>query len=132
MRLPSLQNVLYVNAFFSTVCAVATFVATDLLVSHVLSVPPLVFQVLGIGLVAFALFVFMVARATPLSHTLVMSIFIADVLWLLATPVLLIVMAERIPSTGIVFIIEIAVVVAVLATLEWQGLRRLSALQQSR
>lgn len=130
MRLPSLQNVLYANVTFSTACAVAVLAATDLFVSHVLSVPPLVFQVLGVGLIAFALFVFMVARATPLSRKLVMSIFIADVLWVLATPVLLVVMAERIPSTGYVFIVEIAVVVAILALLEWKGLQRLSAAQQ--
>lgn len=130
MRLPSLQNVLYANVTFSTACAVALFAATDLFVSHVLSVPPLVFQVLGIGLCAFALFVYMAARAAPLSRKLVTSIFIADVLWVLATPVLLIVMTERIPPLGELFIVEIAVVVAIFAILEWKGLKRLAAVQQ--
>ncbi len=129
MRLPSLQSVLYANVTFSTVCAIVTFAATDLLVANVLSVPSLVYQILGAGLFAFAVFVLMVARAVPLSCRMVKAIFIADVAWVLATPVLLMVMAERIPPMGSVFIIEIALAVAVLATLEWMGLKRLSTVQ---
>lgn len=127
MRTPSLQSVLYANVTFSAACAVTMLVATDPLVRNVMMVPPLVFQLLGVGLLGFALFVFMVARQKPLSRNLVMSIFVADLGWVLATPILLLAMAERIPASGNIFIVEIALVVAVLAVLEWRGLKAVGA-----
>lgn len=121
-----LRNVLYANAIFSTLCA-ALFLLDSGPIAIFLGWPlvwPIV--IIGVGLLPFALLVYKTARNLPQGKRLVWLIFEMDLLWVVASIVVLLMQWPTSTTTGGRWAIGIvAEIVALFAILEYIGLRRL-------
>jgi hypothetical protein len=84
-----------------------------------------VFTVLGVGLLVFALDVFITARKPEPSRGKALIIFCADVGWVVLTPVVMLLLADRITSLGNILLMDIAVIVGIFAAFEWRGIGKL-------
>lgn len=85
---------------------------------------PDVLMVIGIGLVAFAVLNFTTARETPLNRTKAWIIFEVNVLWVIASIVVLATNMFDLNTIGNVITLVLALGVAGIAFIEWLGLRR--------
>ena len=90
---------------------------------------PEVLMLIGIGLILFAVFNFTTARETPLSRTKAWIIFEINVLWVIASIVILAANVFDMNTTGNVITLVMAVGVAGIAFIEWLGLRQGAARQ---
>ena len=99
MEIPKLKTVLYANAIFCSVSAGVILVAPGLLAQHVINLPVIVFMILGIGLMVFALDVFMTARKPAVTTGRALYIFCADVAWVVLTPVVMLLLATVLDSS---------------------------------
>ena len=126
MRVPKINTTLYANAVFSVTSGVVFLLFPGFLAESIIELPSIVFLVLGIGLLLFALDVYLTARKNPPSRGKVLYIFGADVAWVVGTPIALLLLADRMTSLGVMLFIDIAVIVAVFAALEWFGLAKLT------
>ena len=124
MGIPKIQTTLYANAIFSLNSAAVFLLFPGFLARAVIDLPSIVFRVLGIGLLLFAVDVFLTARKNPPSRGKVLYIFGADVAWVVGTPVVLVLLADQITGVGMMLLIDIAIIVGVFAALEWLGLSR--------
>ena len=128
MHLPRIQTTLYANALFSSFCGLFMLLDSGWWSAEVLDVPEVVFIVLGAGLLLFALDVLLLARAVPPSILRLKIIFAADLAWVAATPILLLLYADYFSSLGVWLTVDVAVIVAMFAMLEWLGIKRRNAL----
>lgn len=123
MPKPNLKTVLYANTVFSTVCGFLMLMFAGWISSQALEFPSVVFVVMGAGLLAFAAAVFYIAVKLPGTAKLAKLVFWADVGWVVATPVAMIVLADNLTPLGNWMLIDIAVMVGVLALLEWRAMK---------
>ncbi|HYD07954.1 MAG TPA: hypothetical protein VEC60_19625 [Reyranella sp.] len=86
----------------------------------------IVFELLGVGVVAFGLLCGWVASREALPQGLARLIFAADIAWVAASALVLMLPAAW-TGIGIAGIAVVALIVADLAVLEYLGLRRLNA-----
>ena len=126
MQTAFLKKVLFSNAIFSSACALVLVAAPGKLAPLFGSIPNWIFIALGIGLLIFAIDVWWIAGKLPRSLARAKFIFYADVGWVLATPLVLITAGGALSFWGIVLLADIAIVVALLAMLEWIGIKRAS------
>ena len=125
MRIPKIQTTLYANAAFCSLSALLIVFLPGLLAEYIINLPAMVFILLGAGLLVFALDVFLTARKTSPSRGKVLYIFFADKSWLLMTPVVMIMLSDRITSLGNILLVDIALVVAVFAAFEWAEISKM-------
>lgn len=125
MPMPQLKSTLMANALFSTLCGIGLLVAPVYIAQLLGHVPIWLCLTLGIGLLIFALDVIWITNQLPHSVHRAKIIFFADVAWVLITPILLTVFNNYLSEIGRIILVDIAVVVALLAWLEWAGLRKL-------
>lgn len=85
---------------------------------------PTVILVLGPGLIAYALIVFLQSRAQPLSLPFARFAIVADLLWVLSSAVLIFTDLVTITTAGKWAIAIIADIVLVFAIVQYIGLRR--------
>jgi hypothetical protein len=85
----------------------------------------IVFELLGVGVIAFGVLCAWVASRETLPQGLARLILAADLAWV-AGSVLVLALPASWTTTGVVGIVVVAVIVADLAILEYLGLRRLS------
>lgn len=125
MIIPKLNTVLYANAAFCSLSALVALVLPGFLAQYIIDLPIAVFIVLGIGLLVFALDVFLTAGKSAPSRGKILYIFCADVAWVVLTPVMMLLLADRITSLGNLLLIDIAIIVGAFAACEWLGIGKL-------
>jgi len=90
--------------------------------------PAPAYAALGAALLAFAALVWWTARRLDARRFLVPWIVAADALWVLVTPVVMLLGAGAVSPAGHLLLAAIAVAVAMLAALQWKGLNRFGRL----
>jgi hypothetical protein len=124
-RLTWLRNILFVDALF---CALGglVFAVGAAPLGNLTGMNASLLAVIGVSLVMWATVPFMAARREPTNPSTVMFVVVVNVAWVVASVTLLI--ADPFASTtiGKWFTLIIADVVAVLAVLQFIGVRRLS------
>ena len=129
-----LRRTLWGNAVFSVISgavlvAFATpfaLLATEAPVSVMGLDLALVFELLGLGVVAFGAICAWAASRETLPRSWAQVIFAADIAWVVGSALVLMLPAAW-TTAGIVGIAVVALIVADLAVLEYLGLRRLAA-----
>lgn len=117
-----MRNVLIANVVFSTTFGVLFTLAAGAIVDFT-GVPwGLYYRALGIGLLAFAGFVFYTMRT--LEPRLIWTVFVLDVAWVVGSYVLLVLNVLPITTAAKWAFAVIADAVLVFALLEWWGMRR--------
>jgi hypothetical protein len=86
----------------------------------------LVFELLGLGVIAFGLLCAWIASRETMPQSWARVIFAADLAWVLGS-VLVLALPASWTTAGVVGIVVVALIVADLALLEYLGLRRLGA-----
>ena len=124
MKIPSIQTILYANSAFCLSSTAVILVFPGQLAEYVINLPRGVLMALSVGLLLFALGVWLTAREVTPSRGRVLVIFGADVAWVVLTPVILLFLQGRITSLGNLVLVDIALVVAALAAFEWLALGR--------
>ena len=127
-----LRRTLSGNAVFSVISgAVLAIFATRLAAAASTAKPalfglelPTLFELLGVGVVAFGGLCAWVARQPMLSRGLARMIFAADIAWV-AGSLLVLALPAAWTTAGVAGIAVLALIVADLAVLEYLGLRRL-------
>lgn len=129
-----LRRTLWGNAVFSVISGVVLVALARpfaaLATEAPLSVGSLelatVFQLLGVGVVAFGAIAGWAASREPLPRGWAQVVFAADVAWVAGSALVLLLPAPW-SMVGIAGIVVVALIVADIAVLEYLGLRRLSA-----
>ena len=129
-----LRRTLWGNAAFSVVSGATLAVlagpfaraATDAPVSVLGLDLAILFELLGVGVVAFGALCAWIASRPELPQGLARFIFAADLAWV-AGSVLVLALPASWTTAGIAGIVVLAVIVADLAILEYLGLRKMSA-----
>lgn len=129
-----LRRTLWGNAAFSVIsgAGLAAFAgpfaraATDAPVSVLGLDLAVLFELLGVGVVAFGALCAWIASRPEVPQGLARLIFVADIAWV-AGSVLVLALPASWTTAGIAGIVVLALIVADLAILEYLGLRRMSA-----
>lgn len=120
-----IRRALTVNFWVTAANAVA-FLAGAHWLGPVFGVPPVVLWVLGVGLLAFALHAGYVARKDRIARGEAIYFVAADVAYVLASVVVVIGFPGLMSGWGRLFFAAAADVVAILAIVEYAGLRRMT------
>ncbi|MGJ3257064.1 MAG: hypothetical protein ACFE0K_12150 [Alcanivorax sp.] len=120
----SLKTALLFNAVFSAVCGGVLLLLPSAVAALMGDFNPLILMVLGAGLLLFAVDVAWVATRKPISQLLAKMITTADVAWVLATPVVMMVAAPWLSFWGQVLLLDVALLVGFCALCQWRGLQR--------
>ncbi|MBQ23623.1 hypothetical protein [Alcanivorax sp.] len=120
----SLKNALLFNAACSALLGAALLLAPDVLASLMGEFSSLILTILGGTLLFFAADVAFVATRQPVSPGLAKMITVADLAWVLATPVVMLMGAPWLSFWGHVLLLDVALLVAFCALLQWRGLQR--------
>ena len=121
-----LQKVLWTNAVFSLLCGLLLLIFPKVISVWLGTVPPWLLILLALGLLVFALDVFWIAGKLPQAKVRAQIIFWADIGWVAMTPVALWFFASYFTTVGMFIVLDIALIVAVFALLEWKGLQQLT------
>lgn len=127
MSLPKIHVVLYANASFCLASALLILLLPGILANYLIDLPLIVFRILGVGLLLFAVDVFFTARNSSPSYGKLLYIFGADLAWVVLTPVVMLLLQDRITSLGNLVLVDVALIVAVFAVGEWLAMRRMGA-----
>jgi hypothetical protein len=119
-----LRRVLWANALFSTAVALLCLAAAAPLANLTGLQPPAIFLGLGLVILPFAAAVAWVAQRAVDNLSLVRTIFFLDVGWVAVSLVLLLGGWLPLTAAGWWAVVLVADVVALLAVLEYVGLRR--------
>lgn len=117
-----LRRTLWGNAVFSVVSGAALAIFATRFAAAASSAKP---ALLGVGVIAFGGLCAWVARQPELPRGLAQFIFVADIVWVLGSALVLALPASW-TTSGVVGIVVLALIVADLAVLEYLGLRRLN------
>ncbi|MDX1522526.1 MAG: hypothetical protein R3264_12940 [Anaerolineae bacterium] len=119
-----LRRTLQANAIFSTLSGLLLTIGAQPVTEMLgLSASWVIFAV-GLSLLPFAGFVYFVSRKAPLNRTAATLILEGDILWVIASAVLLFSGWVQFSATGWWAVAIVADIVAVFAVLEWIGLRQ--------
>ena len=89
--------------------------------------PAWLIMAFGIALLLFAVDVGLIAQWKNASVSLVGFVFAADLLWVVAVPVILVLFPSAFTTLGIIASLAVTVVVAGFAAIEWKGLKQMLA-----
>ena len=121
-----LKKTLVANALFCFTCGVLLLLLTGPIANWLGNPPLWTLFTLGLSLIVFAADVVWISRGLPESLFRARIIFWADTAWVVLTPFLILIFRSVVPYVGIFLLIDIAVVVALFAWLEWKGLQQLT------
>jgi len=129
-----LRRTLWGNAVFSVISGAILVafarpfaaLATDAPVSVAGLELAIVFELLGVGVIAFGAIAGWAASRETLPRGWAQTVFVADVAWVAGSALVLLLPAPW-SAIGIAGIVVVALIVADIAVLEYLGLRRLSA-----
>lgn len=119
-----IRRTLKINAAFSALGGLLMLDFAEAITRSMGSFPVLITQVVGAALVLFALDVLWVATRKTLSATFVKLIYAADVAWVLATPVVMMVFQNQLSLWGHLLLVDVAIAVLAFAWFEGKGLRQ--------
>lgn len=128
----SLKYALLFNATCSALLGAALLLAPDVLASLMGEFSSLILKILGGALLFFAADVAFVATRQPVSPGLAKMITVADLAWVLATPVVMLLGSSWLSFWGHVLLLDVALLVAFCALCQWRGLQRQALQQQPR
>ena len=120
-----LRRVLKGNALFSGLSAIVFLSAAGPLSQFTGIEPAAVFVVLGLGFIPFAAFTFFTARQPEINSHFARTIMVLDALWVMGSLVILFSGWPPLTTAGKWFVGLTAEAVAILALLEYIGIRRL-------
>jgi len=126
-----LRKALYANAIFSGISGLDFILFSNQITSYLGWSMSWLIPAIGAGLVLFAVFIVMVARADTPSKPLVQTIIASDVAWIVLSCIIIFLPATNLLATGMggkIAIALLADIVLVFAILQFIGLRRLRAL----
>lgn len=129
MKIPSLSATLLTNLVTSAVAGLLLLVIPSVIGDFMGGVAPWLLQLVGAGLILFALGVFAVRRSLPTSESTsgVAWILALDLTWIIATPVVMLVYAQQLSLWGHLLLADVALLVMVFACLERYWLKRMKA-----
>ena len=119
-----LRGALRGNSIFSTLSGVLFLLASGTVASFLGAIPVWIILALGVGLLGFAALVFMTANQSPLNRQMVQGIIVGDVLWVVASWILLFSDLVTFTTAGWWAVAVVADIVLVFAILQGVGLRR--------
>lgn len=129
MKIPSLAVTLLTNTVTSAIAGFLLMTVPNPIGAFMGGVVPWLLQLVGAGLVLFALGVFWVRRTLPGpgSSTGVAWVFALDMTWIIATPVVMLVYAQQLSFWGQLLLADVALLVMGFACLERYWLKRMRA-----
>lgn len=129
MKVPSLSATLLTNTVTSAIAGLLLLAVPNPIGAFMGGVAPWLLQLVGAGLVLFALGVFRVRRALPGSGSItgVAWVLALDITWIIATPVVMLVYAQQLSLWGHLLLADVALLVMGFACLERYWLKRMRA-----
>ena len=121
-----LKNTLLINGISSGITGIALLEFADALASLFGGLPVLPFQLTGLFLVLFSAFVLYTAMGKPMNLASVRFISFLDLTWVVASLLLLLEAAPSLSAIGSLIIAAVAAWVALMALLQWKGLKGIS------
>ena len=121
----SLKSALLFNAACSCLLGIALLLFPSAIAGLMGDFSPLILTALGAGLLIFAADVGWVATREPISPALVRLITFADLAWVLATPVAMLVAAPWLSLWGQLLLLDVGLLVAFCGFCQWRGIQRL-------
>lgn len=118
----SLRKVFTINAVFSGLSGALLLADAVPLARFMGGFPAWINELVGAGLLLFALDVFWIATRPRLSAALSRVIFYADLAWVAATPVVMLIFAQHLSFWGQMLLLDVGIGVALLAFFEGRGL----------
>ena len=128
----SLKHALLFNAACSTLLGATLLLAPDGLASLMGEFSPLILMALGAALLIFAADVAFVATRQSISPGLAKMITVADLAWVAATPVVMMLAASWLSFWGHLVLLDVALLVGICALFQWRGLRAQPLKEQQR
>ena len=122
MKSLSLKAALRANGVFSIMCAVDLLLFSTPIAKAMGAVAPWILQVMGVGLVIWALSLAWVSSRPLINQTLVKGIVIADLGWVLGSAVLLVELPGVFSVLGSMVLVVVALIVLVIAVLQAKAL----------
>ncbi|MEJ1119273.1 hypothetical protein V9K92_12430 [Phyllobacterium sp. CCNWLW109] len=124
----NLKDGMMTNAVLTGVTGLGLAVFSELATQYLMpGAPSWLVLGLGIALLLFAADVGMIAQWKTRSRPFVGFVFIADLLWVICVPAILVLMPSAFTPLGVVATVAVTAVVAVFALIEWNGLKHLRA-----
>lgn len=129
MKVPSLSATLLTNTVTSAIAGLLLLVVPNPIGAFMGDVAPWLLQLVGAGLVLFALGVLIVQRTLPRSGstTGVAWVLALDMTWIIATPIVMLVYAQQLSLWGHLLLADVALLVMGFACLERYWLKRMRA-----
>jgi hypothetical protein len=121
----NLQRALLANALFSGFCGGLILLAESTVLGW-LGIEGLGIWPIGALLLLFSAYLFWMIRQRRLPRILVSGIIGGDWVWVLGSAVLLVLNAGLFSTTGVVLILDVAVVVAIFAVLQQRSLKKVT------
>lgn len=118
-----LKRYLAANAAFSTVSGLVLITAGDWLGRHI-PAPGWLWPALGAGLLLFAVQLVAMTRSPALAARLASGVVAMDAAWVVLTTIVLVWRWPMLTTIGAGLIIDVNLVVAALAWLQWRAYRR--------
>lgn len=114
-----------INATFSALCAVTLLLGSQQLAALLGRVDPLLLQIIGVGLILFAVELVCQIFRRRLSTLRALMVSIADMVWVLASVVLLVFWPGALSGSGAAIVALVAAVVLLCALLQLSGIHRI-------
>ena len=127
MKMPNLSTTLKANAMFAVFCAAVLLLFAEPIATFMGSFPPWIFYLLAAGLLPFGAVAFWVSGSP--SPAAGRYFFVADVAWVVATPIVMLAASQWLNLWGHLVLLDIAIIVGVFAWLEWRGMRGMATNQ---
>jgi len=125
MQSSVLKSALLSNAVFSAVSGVVLIVFGGVTADLIGIGEPLIYQVIGAGLIGFAGVVSWTGTRTPINPFWATLISVADGLWVVGTALLIVFAFGALKPTGIVALLVVAGVVAFFGAWQIRGVRQI-------
>lgn len=122
-----LKRALLTNAGFSALCGGAFAVLSAQVAAFVGLGDPILYRVIGAGLLLFAALVGWVATRNPISGFYAALISSADLLWVAGTAVFIVLAYQHLSIPGLIAVLAVAGVVLLFALLQLQGIVQMHA-----
>lgn len=129
MKLPSLSATLLTNIVTSALAGLLLLIVPNPIGDFMGGVAPWLLQLVGAGLVLFALGVFGVRRTLPGTGSIsgVAWVLALDLTWIIATPLVMLVYAQQLSFWGHLLLADVALLVMAFACLERYWLKHMRA-----
>lgn len=127
----ALQRPLRANAVFSGACGILLVLLPGWWARQIGLAPAWLLAGLGLGLLAFAALVLWASARPAERRGVIAAIIVADLGWVLATPVVMVAGAAQVTAFGLGLLAGVATVVALFAALQWLCWRRLALVDEA-